>query len=205
MCRGSIRKDSVISTVTSGVLVALLIVGFPGAGLSLAAVNTEKASPEVSGLSVLSEPDGATVYVDGEAKGITPLILDDVLTGDHRVTVAKEGFLENSRVLNLEKDQRRAVNVKLTPASETTRHTIQIRPGEGEEEEGEGLAGSKWIYYAAAGGGAAVLAVLLIGRNNAPVAGVVNASPTGIGLESVTNFTFTSTASDKDNDSLTYT
>jgi len=181
-----------------------LTVGFPGAGLSLAAVNTEKAPPEVGGLSVRSEPDGATVYVDGEAKGMTPLRLDGVLAGDHRVTLVKEGFLENSRVLNLEKDQTRAVNVKLTPASEATRHTIQIRP-EGEEEEGEGLGGSDWLHYALGGGAAAVFAALLIGDNIAPeVVRAIDVSPTGIGLESVTNFTFTSTASDRDNDPLTY-
>jgi eukaryotic-like serine/threonine-protein kinase len=43
-------------------------------------------------LSVLSEPDGAIVWIDGKPAGKTPLHLDDLRPGTHRVKIARAGF-----------------------------------------------------------------------------------------------------------------
>jgi len=51
------------------------------------AVSAERAP-----LSVLSEPDGAIVWIDGQPAGKTPLHLDDVRPGTHRVKIARAGF-----------------------------------------------------------------------------------------------------------------
>ncbi len=53
-------------------------------------------------LTVKSVPDGAMVQIDSEMMGETPLDLTDLTPGEHRITVSKAGFLENSRLINLE-------------------------------------------------------------------------------------------------------
>lgn len=52
----------------------------------------EKSSAKNPELSVVTNPDGATVEVDGETKGVTPLSMQDLATGDHTVVVTSPGF-----------------------------------------------------------------------------------------------------------------
>lgn len=47
-------------------------------------------------LTLVSDPDGALVHLDGEARGFTPLTLEKVGVGDHQITVSKEGYLEKT-------------------------------------------------------------------------------------------------------------
>jgi hypothetical protein len=56
--------------------------------LQIATVNQEY----VSSLTVMSEPSGATVRIDGRAVGTTPLQLDGVRVGSHAVHVALDGY-----------------------------------------------------------------------------------------------------------------
>lgn len=65
-------------------------------------------------LSVSSSPTTAAVYVDGGFIGQTPLNIPNLLAGDHRVRVIKEGYLENSRLVNVEADRVETLNVRLT-------------------------------------------------------------------------------------------
>lgn len=53
--------------------------------------DKEKAS-----LTVISNPDGALIHIDGEAKGFTPITIDQVGTGDHQIVLSKDGYLEKS-------------------------------------------------------------------------------------------------------------
>lgn len=52
----------------------------------------EKSSAKNSELSVITNPDGATVEVDGQTSGVTPLSLQDISIGDHTVVVSSPGF-----------------------------------------------------------------------------------------------------------------
>jgi hypothetical protein len=45
------------------------------------------ASTAGGGLQVTTEPAGARVFVDGEARGVSPLTLTDLAAGDHTVSV----------------------------------------------------------------------------------------------------------------------
>jgi CheY-like chemotaxis protein len=62
----------------------------PGAGLP---ANGKKmsATRKTGRLSVTSTPEGATVAVDGRKRGVTPLVLDDLLAGRHAVTLESAG------------------------------------------------------------------------------------------------------------------
>lgn len=67
----------------------LSIVGGGVASLhfGLAPVAAEAASATGGGLQVTTEPDGARVFVDGEARGVSPVTLTNLAVGDHTVTV----------------------------------------------------------------------------------------------------------------------
>lgn len=51
---------------------------------------------DAASLSVISDPDGALVSLDGETKGFAPLALDQVSVGDHQITISKEGYEERT-------------------------------------------------------------------------------------------------------------
>jgi len=149
-------------------------------------------------LAVATEPAGATVFIDGSVAGQTPLQVAAVESGDHRVRVVKDGYLENARVVTVAVSQTKNVYVKLTPKKEApaTAEQVTSTPGGG--------GSKKWLWIALAGAGAATATVLVLNQNHAPVAGNVTVSPTGTGMAGVTSFTFSSNASDEDGDNLSF-
>jgi PKD repeat protein len=184
----------------SGVAAALAAGLVLGSGmLSAKSGAANDAVTAASGtLVVQSEPAGANVYVDGRLAGLTPLQLERLTPGDHRVRLVKDGYVENARIVSVGTTSK-SVRVTLTPQSGT-------RNAASEQVTGPGGGGSRrWLWIAAAGGGAAAAAVVIATRNHPPVAGSVVASPTG-GLAASTAITFTAQgASDPDGDALTYT
>lgn len=64
-------------------------------------------------LSVTSEPAGATVYVDSVSRGVTPLFLDDVITGNHIVTVKKSASYPEKADLYIEEGKNYEINKTL--------------------------------------------------------------------------------------------
>jgi hypothetical protein len=55
--------------------------------VELAATAAEAAAVEVGGLQIVTEPAGARVSVDGEARGVAPVTLPGLTAGEHTVTV----------------------------------------------------------------------------------------------------------------------
>ena len=196
------HRHSFVKRTASKLVVALLVVGFPGPGTAWAA-SQQLPAPSACALSVSTVPAGAAVYVDGELQGATPVALEGLPAGDHRVRVVKPGYLENSRVVGLRSGVAKNLSLELTPdVSYSTTSAIQVEDYEPEEEGG----GNKLLFIglgAVAVGAEAFL--LLRDTNKPPTAGSVNASP-GVGLASVTSISFNAAgASDPDGDSLTYT
>ncbi len=197
MVQGTMGVASKI--VTTPLLVALLMVGGPGLGLGATTANEgEEAS---AALSVVSDPVGAEVYIDGVSHGVTPLEIDALDVGEHRVTLLKDNYLENSRIVTLKPGQKESVSVELTESA-GARYSMQIGT-----TSGGGGGGSKLpLILGIAGGGAAAAFFLLRDTNDPPVAGSVSVSPSGPGLEDLTSFSFTASgASDPDGDPLTFT
>ncbi len=77
--------------------------------LSLEKIKDKKSA----GLSVISDPDGALINVDGEAKGFAPLLLDKIGVGDHQIVVTKEGYREKTIRAKAVAGFKLVVNVKL--------------------------------------------------------------------------------------------
>jgi hypothetical protein len=170
--------------------------------LSLAAGETANPPSAQGSLEVASEPTGAFVYLDGEPQGATPLRLGFLDPGDHRLRLAKFGFLENSRVVGVRSGQSREVQVTLTPDRSDARRSLQVDPQSSPQKKGSGkkvlLIG---LGVLAAGG----ITYAVLPKNDPPVAGTVGVSPSGTGLQSVTSYSFTAQgARDPDGDSLTY-
>jgi len=162
---------------SSAVLIAFLIVGADSPGT----------------LSVASEPAGAAVYVDGQYVGRTPTDVKNLLPGDHRIRLVKDGFLENGRIVNVAAGKTATLQVRLTARSESDA-LPQGQPGGGISSGGGGGGISKkWIWIgAAAGGGAALTAWLLRSHIDS-----IAASP-ATGLQSSTSIAFTATGVSSD-------
>ncbi|MBI4831556.1 MAG: PEGA domain-containing protein, partial [Candidatus Lindowbacteria bacterium] len=54
--------------------------------------SLEHEQPELGDLRIRSRPEGADVFVDGEAKGVAPLVLRRLPAGEHRVELRKDGY-----------------------------------------------------------------------------------------------------------------
>lgn len=53
--------------------------------------NLEKTK---GSLTVKTEPEGATVFIDGKNCGLTPVEITDLETGNHEIIIIKEGFAQ---------------------------------------------------------------------------------------------------------------
>jgi PKD repeat protein len=182
-------------------LVTLLALGTPGTGFGLAASEPTNPKPGAAALSVASDPQGAAVFVNGELRGATPLTVNGMASGEHRVRVVKDGYLENSRVVSVKAGQPRTVEVRMTPDRNEARHALQQEP-----DAGGGGGGKKalWIGLGVAAVGAGAY-FLLRDTNDPPSAGSVTASPNE-GIAATTQVSFSAQgASDPDGDTLTFT
>ena len=87
------------------------------------------AADDTGSLRVESEPDGAVVYVDGRAAGETPLTVETMTAGVHRVRLVRAGYLENSRLVTVKSGARGMVRAQLTAAAPPLK--IVVLEGEG--------------------------------------------------------------------------
>jgi len=76
-------------------------------------LSLQKISGKNPELSVVTNPDGATITVDDATKGVTPLVLSDLAIGDHAVVINSPGFLTRPLKIKLTPGYKLAVMVKL--------------------------------------------------------------------------------------------
>jgi hypothetical protein len=187
------RKSSGwLPRLRNAISIAIVFVHVLGIG-----TQTFAGPAEEGGLSVVTDPAGASVYINGESKGVTPLQIDRIGAGDHRVTLVKDGYLENSRVVRVEPGKNQALEVQLT-SSEGQSRAAQIQPGGG---GGGGVP--KWVWIAAAAGGGTAAYFLLRETNEPPACSGVSANPS-TGLQAAQSFSFSAQCSDPDGDPLSY-
>ncbi len=67
----------------------------------------------VGEIYVETEPTGAIVYLDNDEKGVAPLILADVLKGDHELSVFMPGFFRRTQKVNVTSGYRVNAQFKL--------------------------------------------------------------------------------------------
>ena len=79
-------------------------------------VNKMEQSPKKSNLGeayVETEPQGAIIYLDNDEKGVAPLILEEVIQGEHELSVFLPGFLRRTQKINIEAGYRVNISFKL--------------------------------------------------------------------------------------------
>lgn len=64
-------------------------------------------------LSVVTNPDGASVVLDDITKGITPLTISDMTAGDHTLTVTSPGFLTRTMKVKFTSGYKLIASMKL--------------------------------------------------------------------------------------------
>ena len=197
---GDLQRLLVVGLLSTCLLlpVSTAMAGSPTELANTAGIETaSSAGGEIAGtVTVTTEPVGATVYVGGQPRGETPVEIAGLAAGDHRITIVKDGYIDNSRVLRLAPDRNESLNVALTPSAGGSSAT------ELQEDSGEG--GGGWWKWAALAGGGGAAAYLLLPKNKPPVAGL-SVTPGGSGMAGLTEYRFDGGASsDPDNDQLTY-
>ncbi len=73
----------------------------------------EKSVANKPELSVITNPDGASVVVDDVTKGITPLTVQDLTIGDHTLTVTSPGFLTRTMKIKMTEGYKLIASLKL--------------------------------------------------------------------------------------------
>jgi hypothetical protein len=71
----------------------------------------------VGNLLVRTTPDGATVFIDGDRRGVTPLTVQKLPLGTRRVRVQRDGFTTEERQVALTRSRpSRSLDLRLTRA-----------------------------------------------------------------------------------------
>lgn len=85
----------------------------------------EKISSKNTELALTTNPDGATLIVDDETKGVSPLTISDVTPGDHTLSITSPGFAPRRLKIKTTAGYKLIVSMKLalspgTPVPEAT-------------------------------------------------------------------------------------
>ncbi len=89
-------------------------------------MTTKPKNKSYGEIYVESEPSGAIVYLDNDEKGVAPLILQDVLKGDHEISIYMPGFLRRTQKINVDGEYKVSTSFKLAldPSQKTLDQTL---------------------------------------------------------------------------------
>lgn len=100
--------------------------GAPGTEAAPPPSAEEAAPPEraavgtTGGLRIVSEPSGATVLLDGQYAGTTPLTVAEAPAGQHNVTFRLDGHATHTRTITVAAGRTRTISRTLRPAATAT-------------------------------------------------------------------------------------
>lgn len=113
-----------LTRVSPQALTSVLVRRGAGIAIGLMCASFALAAPDPKGasgtLTVSSDPIAAAVFVDGRPAGHTPLTIQELSPGDHRVLIAKADYLDHSRVIGVGAGRIGAWHVRLTPATQSS-------------------------------------------------------------------------------------
>jgi len=85
-----------------------------------------KPEPKYGNLDITSEPYDARIILDGEDYGKTPKVIHDLLVGEHKVLLEKEGYFHEKENVTVKENETTQTNVMLSDKIEVK---ISSRPG----------------------------------------------------------------------------
>ena len=89
------------------------IIILPVLTVRISADLVPKEEPDYGSISVISNPQGAKVYLDNAYKGNTPLNIRNVATGRHNIRIMLSGYEEWSRDITVSTSQVERISVDL--------------------------------------------------------------------------------------------
>lgn len=81
--------------------------------LTVEKLENKLKGPDYGAIEIETEPTGASVSLDNDEKGISPLILADVIKGEHELSVFSPGFFRRSAKINVEPGYKVVAQFKL--------------------------------------------------------------------------------------------
>ena len=124
-----------MSELSSGKLILLFVVGLVGAGLVAAGALTLTAVRPAA-LQIVSDPPGATVFVNGSYRGVTPLEVSQLHPGTHAVRVLRSHYEPWQREVVIRGSQNR-VDAQLVYLTGGTVSVSSTPPGAAVYMDGE--------------------------------------------------------------------
>ena len=99
------------------------------------------ADPKISSLAVVSLPEAALVKINGESKGFSPVLVDNLAPNQYQITVSAPGFAEKAISTQTIAGYKLAITVKLAQeelegVAEATSSAASDESSEKEKEEG---------------------------------------------------------------------
>ena len=76
-------------------------------------MDTPPKNSNTGEIYVETEPQGAIVTLDNDEKGVAPLVMQDVLSGDHELSVFMPGFFRRTQKINIDAGYRVNASFKL--------------------------------------------------------------------------------------------
>jgi tetratricopeptide (TPR) repeat protein len=71
--------------------------------------------PKYGQLIIKTTPDGATIFVDGQLRGVTPLAVQAIPSGPHRIKVVKNGYKGHAQNIDVFQYATHSVRLTLEP------------------------------------------------------------------------------------------
>jgi hypothetical protein len=93
-----------------------------GEVLTITKMETKPKNSNYGEIYVETEPSGGIVYLDNDEKGVSPVILADVMKGDHELSVYIPGFFRRTQKINVDSEYR--VNASFKLAIDQTQKTL---------------------------------------------------------------------------------
>jgi hypothetical protein len=113
MQQSSFRNGKIIL----GIIACLLLAGMPAA---MAADGINATSSIGGTIIVMSFPQGAAVYLNGEYRGVAPLNLQNITPGNYLVNVSMAGYNNDAVPVLLYDGSTREIGFTLEPVSKAT-------------------------------------------------------------------------------------
>lgn len=99
--------------------------------LQVSLTKKAEATPSTGSILVATDPTGASVSVDGTARGTTPVTITDLSAGQHTVSVTKDGYADYSAKVTVTGSETLPLSLTLVPLPATTaRPSTQAIPEE---------------------------------------------------------------------------
>lgn len=96
--KGLIKKSLVFSVVLA-IFGMFLILGFNSKIINV--VYADNQTNQTGSIYATSTPTNADIYIDSVYKGLTPVLVNNILVGSHTITASKLGYNSESKLVNV--------------------------------------------------------------------------------------------------------